>query len=228
MNQTANPPDWRSATQPTPVGAMEAWLDHCEGKLVHPANVEDQLRREGWSPFAAANVAVAYRRRFNEHPLGYATLLTTTGFAALAAGTSGHLIIDGLVHPVHRSALAASLTILICLFPFAVWAHMWAAKVDRDDPVAAWSVPRRNLASTLLWACVIVGAIRLLFYVETLLSALLSTHPQSAGVLGAGALNVGFSLSISVTLGIWAYNFLHRFDNEDPSVPPDTRHRSRQ
>jgi hypothetical protein len=209
MNQTANPPDWRGQRQRTPIGAIEAWLDYCEANLT-------------------ANVAGAYRRRFNEHPIGYSTLLATTGFSALAAGTSGHLIIDGLIHPVHRAALAASLSILICLLPFAVWSHTWAAKVDRDDPVAAWSRPRHNLAAALLWACVIVGAIRLLFYVETLLSALLSTHPQSSGILGAGALNVGFSLSISVSLGIWAYNFLHRFDNEDPSVPPDTRRRRRQ
>jgi hypothetical protein len=69
---------------------------------------------------------------------------------------------------------------------------------------------------------------RLLFDVETLMSALLSTHPHSSGVLGAGALNVGFSLSISVSLGIWAYDFLHRFDSEDPSVPPDIRRRSQR
>lgn len=226
MNQTATPPNWTGPVQPTPMGAIEAWLDYCEANLTHPAGVEDQLRREGWAPIAAASVAGSYRSRFNEHPLGYATLLVTTGFSALAAGTSGHLIIDGLVHPVHRTALAASLSLLICLLPFAVWSHAWAAKVDREDPVAAWSRPRRNLAMTLSWACVIVGAIRLLFYVHTLTSALLSTHSQSNGVLGAGALNVGFSLSISVTLGIWAYGFLHRFDTEDPSVPPDTRRRA--
>lgn len=228
MNQTAVPPRWGEPRQPAPGGAIEAWLDSCEAHLAHPAGVEDQLRRQGWSQPAAASVAESYRRRFNEHSLGYATLLTTTGFAALAAGTSGHLLIDGLVHPVHRRALAATLSILVCLIPFAVWSHAWAARVDREDPVAAWSRPRRNLAATLLWACVIVGAIRLLFYVETLMSALLSTHPESPGVLGAGALNVGFSLSISVSLGIWAYMFLHRFDIEDPSVPPETRHRGRR
>ena len=228
MNQTATPPRWGEPRQPVPNGAVEAWLDSCEATLTHPAKVEDQLRREGWSQPFAASIAESYRRRFNEHALGYATLLATTGFAALAAGTSGHLLIDGLVHPVHRRMLAATLSILVCLMPFVIWSHMWAADVDRQDPVAAWSRPRRSLASTLLWACVVVGAVRLLFYVETVMSALLSTRPGSTDALGAGALNVGFSLSISVSLGFWAYNFLHRFDTEDPSVPPDTRRRSRR
>lgn len=49
MNQTAVPPRWGQPIQPDPSGAIEAWLDSCEANLTHPAKVEDQLRRQGWS-----------------------------------------------------------------------------------------------------------------------------------------------------------------------------------
>ena len=208
-------------------GALAAWLDTCEAELLHPEVVQDRLRRLGWPAGQAAAAALDYRRRFNEHELGYSALLVTTGVAALAAGTAGHILTNGLNGPLNRNALAVWLTLLICLLPFAVWAHLWAAGVDRDDPVAAWSRSRRLLAQTLLWACGIVGAARLLTYTARLVGALIGATWAAGRSLSAGAINVAITLSIALPLGLWAHRFLHRFDAEDPTAAPSQRQRRR-
>lgn len=201
------------------------WMDQCESELVHPDVVRDQLKRTGWNEYQAALAADDYRRRFNEHPLGYAALLVSTGVAALSAGTAGHELTGGLDHPVNRDHLAMWLAILLCTLPFAGWAHSWAARVDRTDVVAVWSRPRRLLAQVLLWACGIVGGIRLLDYAVRLVGYLVKAPWAQGYSLGAGALNVAIAVGISLPLGLWAYEFLHRFDDEDPTARPQQRRR---
>jgi hypothetical protein len=166
-------PVWPPAAPSVPperAGEIAIWFDGLEDQLVNPAEVEERLRRTGWSPAQAVGVAAQYRRRFNEHSLGYSALLVATGLAALAAGTAGHLLTAGLDGPVDRNALGGWLTLLVCALPFAVWGHWWAAQVDRDDPVAAWSRPRRALGKALLWSAGVVGVGRLLIYAGQLMS----------------------------------------------------------
>lgn len=217
-----------NATPPRPAvpqAAVEAWLDECERDLVHPSAVAAQLRRAGWHPFDVARAVDDYRRRFNEHDLAYAALLVSTGLTALAAGTVGHLLVHGVDHAVNREAVAMWLTVFLCALPFAAWSHLWAARADREDPVAAWSTSRQTLARTLLWACGIVGVGRLLIYVGQLIHTLVvSTDPTGASI-AAGALNVVITISIALPLGIWSFRFLHRFDAEDPDAPAPERRR---
>jgi hypothetical protein len=203
---------------------LAGWLDRCEAEHTHPAVVEQGLRRAGWGPVPAAQIGSEYRRRFNEHPLGYSALLVATGVAALAAGSTAHTLVGGLTGPLHRPAFARWLTLLVCALPFAVWAHVWAARVDREDPAAVWSIPRRSLAVVLLWAATIVGLIRLVLYVGQLIGALVGTRPATATSVAAGALNVAVVVGIAVPVWMWAFTFLHRFDGEDPTAPaPHTR-----
>ena len=204
-------------------GSFEAWLDRCESELVHPAVVEDRLRRNGWHPLHAAEAARVYRRRYNEHPVGYFALLAATGMAALAAGSAGHVLARGLGHPVNRNALAVWLTVLVCALPFAAWAHWWARRVDEDDAVAVWSRSRQGLATVLLWSCTLVGIVRLLTYVAQLIGALVGASWASNDSVPAGAVNVAIVVAIALPLGLWAYDFGHRFDAEDPTVPPERR-----
>jgi hypothetical protein len=210
---------------PPPTFDVATWLDRCEADLTHPDVVEQRLRHSGWGPVPAAQLAGEYRRRFNEHALGYSALLVATGVSALAAGSTAHTLIAGLTRPVHRSVLALWLTILVCALPFAGWAHWWAARVDRDDPVAVWSAPRRTLAQVLLWACGFVGIGRLMLYVGELVGVLVGARPATGAAIAAGALNVCVVVGIALPLGLWAFRFLHRFDAEDPTAP--TVHRRR-
>jgi hypothetical protein len=209
--------------QPTP--DISTWLDGCERALVHPGRVQDQLRRQGWAAAQATVVAEDYRKRFNEHTLGYSALLVTTGVSALALGTAGHILTGALDGPLHRQSLAVWLSVLICVLPFAVWAHRWARRADRDDPVAVWSTPRRNLSTALLWACGVVGGARLFIYATQLIAELIKAPGSSDQSLVAGAINVSISLSIAGPVGLWSYRFLHRFDGEDPTAPPARRRR---
>ena len=204
---------------------MAEWLDQCESELVHPDVVRDQLKRTGWNEFQAAAAAEDYRRRYDEHTLGYAALLVSTGVAALAAGTVGHELTGGLDHPVNRDHLAIWLSVLVCTLPFAGWAHQWAARVDREDVVAVWSRPRRQLALVLLWACAVVGGGRLLLYAGRLIEYLVRAPGADGYSLAAGALNVAIAVGIALPLGLWAYDFLHRFDGEDPTIRPERRRR---
>jgi hypothetical protein len=212
--------------EPARAGEVAAWLDACEADLLHPRQVEDRMRRDGWTPAQAAVTASLYRRRFNEHVLGYSALLVTTGVAALAAGTAGHILTAGYDGPINRNALASWLTVLVCALPFALWAHVWAARVDRNDVVAVWSRPRHVLAKTLVWACGIVGAVRLIIYTARLIGALVGASWAAGGSLWGGAINVAITLAIALPLGFWAFRFLHRFDDEDPTVPPSRRQRT--
>lgn len=205
--------------------SLPDWLDLCEEQLLHPDLVRDQLKRQGWNDFQATAVAQDYRRRFNEHTLGYSALLVSVGVVALAAGSAGHELTRGLDHPVDRNALAFWLSLLLCSLPFAAWAHQWAARVDREDVVAVWSRPRRELARVLMWACGIVGGARLLIYAARLVAYLLRAPWADGYSLGAGALNVAIAVGIALPLGLWAHRFLHRFDHEDPTTPPAWRRR---
>jgi hypothetical protein len=223
---TACPPAYGGAVPPERAAAIADWLDTCEAEAAHPGSVDARLRREGWTPPQAAAVAEQYRQRFNEHALGYAGLLVATGVAALAAGTAGHLVTAGLDRPVDRNALAIWLSLLICAVPFAAWSHWWAASVDRDDPVAVWSRPRRGLARVLLWAAGIVGIGRLMVYAAQLVGVLVgATRARGTSVM-AGALNVAITITIALPLGLWSFRFLHRFDGEDPTSPVE-HHRHR-
>ena len=210
-------PSW--GVPPERAGDLARWLDGCESDKLHPAVVAEILGRSGWHPAHAAAAANAYRRRFNEHTLGYSALLVATGLTALGAGTSGHLLTAGFDRPVNRNALAFWLSLSLCALPFAVWAHRWAANVDRRDPAAVWSRPRHTLALTLLWASGIVGVARLALYARQLIGVVVGASWAVHHSVLAGAINVMITVGIALPLGLWAFGFLHRFDDEDPTVP---------
>lgn len=212
-------------TDPANPRSIDAWLDGCEKQLVHPGLVHETLRRHGWTDESAALVAERYRLRFNEHPLGYAALLVSTGVSALALGTAGHELTAGLTGPVDRNALAVWLSVLLCALPFAGWAHQWAARVDRQDPVAVWSRSRRYLAVALVWGCGVVGGARLITYMVRLVAYLVGASWAYGYSLTAGAINVAIAVGIALPLGLWAHGFLHRFDAEDPTARPTSRRR---
>jgi Domain of unknown function (DUF5671) len=211
---------------PSAARDLAAWLDLQERNVTHPTVVQDQMRRAGWHPIDAMMEAARYRTRFNEHPLGYAALLAATGASALATGTVGHILVGGLDRTINRNSLAWWLTVLAVSLPFAVWAHVWAARVDRHDPVAVWSEPRRLLAKALVWACGIVGIGRLAWYVAHLIGTLLGATWAIGESTGAGALNVAITVSIALPVGLWAFGFLHRFDDENPVAPRRQRRRN--
>jgi hypothetical protein len=236
MNLTSTPlhPDPHASNQPSlqPWGwelppdrasDVAAWLDRCEDEVVHPGVVEEQLKRSGWQPAHARIAAERYRSRFNEHTLGYSALLVATGVSALAAGTALHLLAAGLDRPVNRNALGMWLALLICALPFAAWAHLWAAAVDRDDPVSVWSRTRRTLARVLLWSAGGVGIVRLMIYARQLIGVVVGASWASGTSLATGAVNVTITVAIALPLGLWAFRFLHRFDQDDPTAP--RRHR---
>jgi hypothetical protein len=224
---TQDPTHAINPISPSPSNAAElvSWLDDRERELAHPRLVESQLVHAGWHQGHAVAAAAQYRRRFNEHALGYSVLMVTTGVAALSAGTAGHLATAGLDQPINRNALAGWLSALVCSLPFAVWSHRWAARVDRLDPVAAWSRSRRTMALMLAWACGVVGAVRLFIYAAELIGVVLGASWATSVSVVAGAINVAITVGIALPLGLWSFSFLHRFDSEDPSVPAPQRRR---
>lgn len=201
------------------LAAVAAYLDRCEEDALHPHDVAHRLVRAGYTEYEASIVAERYRRRFDEHPLGYAAFLFTTGFTALSLGSASHLLLDRLDgKTMDAGALSFWLTVLVVAAPLAVWSWRWVQRVDDEDLVAVWSRPRRTLATTLVWACGIVGGARLLHYVYTLLDAVADADGASDSSLLVGLANVAVTTSITFPLGVWAFRFLHRFDDEDPSA----------
>jgi hypothetical protein len=196
------------------IARTERFLDECEAAGVHPDELARQLVRGGWDPRTASIVAGRYRARFDEHRLGYAGFLFSVGLGALALGSVGHLVLDGIESGRTSSdALAFWLTILVIAVPFGIWSWVWVQRVDDTDPVAAWSGPRRSLATTLLWGCGIVGGGRLLHYVYTVIADLTGASWADGGNLVVGLANVAVTAGITLPLGVWAFRFLHRFDH---------------
>ena len=109
--------------------------------------------------------------------------------------------------------------------PFAVWGHVWAARVDRTDPVAVWSRSRRSLALALVWGCGVVGIGRLTFYGAQLVGSLVGATWAAGDTSVAGLVNVAITVGIALPLGLWAFHFLHRFAAEDPARPRLERRR---
>ena len=201
------------------IAAIAAYLDRCEEEALHPHHVAHRLVRAGYGEWEAEQVAERYRRRFDEHPLGYAAFLFTTGFTALSLGSASHLLLDRLDgQEPSPEALSFWLTVLVVAAPLAAWSWRWVQRVDDEDLVAVWSRPRRALATTLVWACGIVGGARLLHYVYTLLMAVADADGATDSSLLVGLANVGVTTAITFPLGVWAFRFLHRFDDEDPSA----------
>lgn len=195
------------------IADTEMFLDDCERAFVPPERVESQLVRAGWEPYTAMQVTERYRARFDEHPLGYAGFLFSVGFSALSAGSTGHLLLafaEG--RDPSPEALAFWLTILVIAVPFAIWSWLWVRRVDDSDPVAAWSGPRRTLATALLWCCGIVGGFRLLHYVFTFIATITGSGWATDRNLAVGFAHVLVTTSITLPLGIWSFRFLHRFD----------------
>ena len=208
---TAPPP---VAAEPGKVNAQtEVFLDECASVPLHPDVVAHELARAGWEPTPIWQVTERYRARFDEHRLGYAGFLFSIGFSALAAGSVGHLLLafaEG--RDPSRDVLAFWLTVLVIAVPFGLWSWSWVQRTDDTDPVAAWSRPRRTLASTLLWCCGIVGGFRLLHYVFTLIATLTEASWAADRNLAVGLANVAVTAGITVPLGTWAFRFLHKFD----------------
>lgn len=212
-----------TTTAPRPIAAVpgmvrastEAFLDECAAERLHPDEVAHRLRRAGWDDGTTSIVGEQYRRRFDEHPLGYAGFLFSVGFSALAAGSIGHhalAVAEG--RDPSPESLAFWLMVLVVALPFGVWSWLWVRRVDEQDPVAAWSRPRRTLAQTLLWACGIVGGARLLHYVFVLMSTLTGSSWAGDRNLLVGLANVAVTAGITVPLGLWSFKFLHRFDRK--------------
>ena len=213
------------AAAPVAPDTLAAWLDQQARDLTHPELVADGLRRAGWFPNHAAMEAGRYRTRFNEHPLGNGALFVSTGVAALALGTVGHVLASGLNGGISRNSLGLWLTIFLVSLPFAAWAQVWANRVDREDPVAVWSLPRRSLATALVVGCAIVGIARLIWYGAQLIGTLVGATWASGDSIAGGLVNVAITICIAAPLGLWSWNFLHRFDHEDPTRPANQQRR---
>lgn len=197
---------------------VELFLDTCEGERLRPSQVEEHLIRAGWRDVDARMVGDRYRARFDEHRLGYAGFLFSVGFSALAAGSTGHLLLAIVEdRDPSREALAFWITILAIAVPFGLWSWRWVTRTDDTDPVAAWSEPRRTLARTLLWCCGIVGGFRLISYVYTVASVISGAADRN---LAIGLANVAITAGITVPLGTWAFRFLHKFDVTPPTGAP--------
>lgn len=209
---------------PLAPSGLGQWLDEQEQHFVHPALVDQSLRRAGWLPQHAAIEAARYRSRFNEHPLGYSALLVSIGAAALSLGTIGHALAAGLNGPVSRNTVGLWLTLFLVSGAFAVPGLLWALRVDREDPVAVWSNPRRCLSEALIWGCGIVGVARLFWYGAQLIGGLVGAT-WAHGSLAAGLANVAVTVGIALPVGWWAFSFRHRFDHLDPTISEAQRRR---
>jgi hypothetical protein len=109
----------------------------------------------------------------HQHAFAYSMLFIAVGFAALALGSTIHLLLAWAFETRSGSrALADWLTVFVCSVPFAVAAHRVVSRVEREDPLARYSSVRESLSMLLLWAAGVVGGTRLVVFVHQLVTAL--------------------------------------------------------
>jgi hypothetical protein len=75
----------------------------------------------------------------------------------------------------------------------------------------------------LVWGCAVVGIARLTWYGAQLVGSVVGASWAAGDSSLGGLVNVAITVLIALPLGLWAYNFLHRFDDEDPTRPEQRR-----
>jgi hypothetical protein len=202
--------------------SLRDWTCDAATSGITGAQARTWLSARGWPPWvgdaAAREIDRLVRARIgapigpppdidraHQHPLAYAMLFATVGFAALAMGSTIHLLLAWALESRSGSqTLADWVTILVCALPFAVAAARVVARIERDDPLARFSPVRDSLSMILLWAAGIVGGARLLVFVHQLVSALVVERDLS---------NLGRDLAHVVTVVViagWVFAWVWR------------------
>jgi hypothetical protein len=146
--------------------------------------------------------------RAHKHGLAYGVLLWSLGFAALALGSSLHLVLEAAFRDDRASwALANWLTVFVCTIPFVLYAHHQVQGIEREDPLARLSSTRDTLTLTLLWAAALVGIIRLLVFVHQTITDLV-VHRSTSDLIPNLA-HVSVVVLIAGGVFLWTWRFRH-------------------
>lgn len=133
---------------------FETWLDEQAAAKRHPSEIEDAILRAGHPEHVAQRAVRAYRRRFPQHPVGWAFLFWSVGIFAVALAGIMHSLIEG-----SRGGAADWFPLAFVAFPFMIGSFIWAAPKTKDS-VQAYSEPRRKWSTVLFWATVGVAVLR--------------------------------------------------------------------
>jgi hypothetical protein len=144
----------------------------------------------------------------HRHGLAYSVLLWGLGLAALAIGSSLHLILQAAFRDEQASwVLANWLTLFVCTVPFFLYALHEVRGIEAEDPLARLSTTRDRLTLTLLWAAAIVGIVRLLVFVHQAITALVVDH--SVDDLLPNLAHVSVVVLIAGGVYLWTWRFRH-------------------
>jgi hypothetical protein len=202
---------------------LRAWLSGAAANGWTKEQVRAWLYSSGWSgpaielaleqflasaPPAPFNVRPPRPERANKHGLAYGVLLWSLGLATLAAGSSLHLALEAAFRDEHASwVLANWLTLFVCTIPFFLFAKREVTKIERDDPLARLSTTRDTLSLTLLWACALVGIVRLLVFVHQAITSLVVD--RSATDLLPNLAHVSVVVLLAGGVYLWTWGFRH-------------------
>ncbi|MFZ4517232.1 MAG: hypothetical protein ACOYOP_02520 [Microthrixaceae bacterium] len=171
------------------------WLVARRNRGATPADIAGELVGAGWSADAAATAALRSLRRADRRLLLWFSLCWSAGLAAVGLTTGLHEL---LAEYPDRVTAAFALTVAVVMAPIAVACGVHARRVEAASEFAVWSPDRRGWFGTLATCTVVVGLVRLIAYLYTVIASMVAAteEPLYARDLAQVALSLGVALPL--------------------------------
>lgn len=181
--------------------AVSNWLVARRNAGATPPEITSDLIDSGWPADQAASAAIRSLRRNDRQGLLWFAQCWSAGLGAVGFTTGVHQLLSA---DVDRPLAALALTVFLVMSPIAVLCGWHARRVEASSEFAVWSPDRECWFGILATCTAVVGLVRLIGYVYTVVSSLIAP----AGTMpldGRDLAQVMVSLSVAVPLFVWSF-----------------------
>ena len=196
---TAAQSDTPRQTEPAP--NLEAWLVTCRNAGATPPEIADTLISAGWSADHAATASLGSLRSTDQQQLLWFSLCWSAGLAAVGLTTTLHQMLSAYPNP---QLAALTLTVSLVMAPIAFLCNWQAGRTEESSMFAVWSPSRRLWFGTLASCTAVVGLVRLISYLYTVMFSLLSPRGQIP-LDGRDFAQVMVSLAVAIPMFTWSF-----------------------
>ncbi|MBM3662507.1 MAG: hypothetical protein FJW94_06395 [Actinobacteria bacterium] len=197
---------------------LSDWLVARRNAGATPADITEELVGAGWSADTAATVALRSLRRADRRPLLWFSLCWAAGLAAVGTTTGLHQL---LAEYPDRMLAALAITVATVMAPIAVACGLHARRVEAASEFAVWSPERRAWFGTLATCTVVVGLVRLIGYLYTVIASLVAATDEP--LYGRDLAHVALSLGVALPLFWWSLTEWRRSDVAISGLRDDER-----
>jgi len=180
---------------------LNDWLTNRRNNGATPPEITKELISSGWTADAASSAALTSLRKADKQDLLWFSLCWSAGLAAVGFSTAAHQLLSE--YP-DRPVAAFALTVSLVMAPIAILCGWYANNLEYTSKFAVWSPSRRIWFGTLACCTAVVGLVRLISYLNMLVSSFIAPR-GTAPLYGGDFAQVMVSLSVAVPLFAWSF-----------------------